>query len=89
MDAAAIAVLHARGAGVQQFLLLDLDQPRLGKDPVDGFRLNGVVISLAKDSSVGFGALKKAFKSLSVMRSDSAVSLDELTAANLSKAAPK
>ena len=80
---------YPRGSGVQQLALVEVYLSRFGKDPVDGLRLNGVAVSFAKDSSVGFGALKKALKSLSVTFSASALSLDELTTPILSKAAPK
>jgi len=73
----------------QERLLLQLYLSRFGEDAVDGSRLHGVVVSFAKDSSVGFGALKKRFKSLSVTRSAIALSLEQLTASRLSKAAPK
>ncbi len=85
----ALGLTHALGRRVQQFLLVEVYLPRFGKDPVDGVTFHGVSVSFAKDSSVGFGARKKAFKSLSVMRSASALSLDELTAPNLAKASPK
>lgn len=75
--------------GDEQRLLLALYPPRFGEDSVDGSRLHGVVVSFAKDSSVGLGALKKRFKSLSVTRSAIALSLEQLTASRLSKAAPK
>ncbi|HEU4580917.1 MAG TPA: hypothetical protein VFS67_21810 [Polyangiaceae bacterium] len=73
----------------EQGLLLQLYPSRFGEDTVDGSRLHGVVVSFAKDSSVGFGALKKRFKSLSVTRSAIALSLEQLTASRLSKATPK
>ncbi len=80
---------HALGRRVQELPLVEVYLPGFGKDPVDGVRLKCVSISFAKDSSVGFGALKKAFNSLSVVRSASAVSLDELTRSCLAKASPK
>lgn len=80
---------HPLGLGVQERLLVELYLSGFGKDTVDGFTLQGVAVSLAKDCSVGFGALKKLFKSLSVMRSASALSLERLTRSRLSKASPK
>lgn len=77
------------GSGVQQLPLVEVYFSRFGKNPVDGSSLYGVVVSFAKDSSVGFGAAKKRFKSLSVILSASAFSLDVLTTPNLSKATPK
>jgi hypothetical protein len=74
---------------VQQLALIEIYRPRFGKDPVDGVTFHGVSVSFAKDSSVGGGALKKAFKSLSVVLSTLAFSRDELTRPLLSKASPK
>lgn len=74
---------------MEQLALVELYLSRFGEDPVDGSSLYGVVVSFAKDSSVGFGASKKRFKSLSVTLSASAFSLDVLTAPSLSKATPK
>lgn len=74
---------------MEQFLLVELYGSRFGEDPVDGFTFHGVSVSFAKDSSVGFGALKKALKSLSVMRSAIALSLEELTRALLSNTSSK
>lgn len=84
-----VGLRDARGRWVEQFPLVEVYLPRFGKNPVDGSSLNGVVVSFAKDSSVGFGALKKALKSLPVTLSTSAFSLEELTAPSLSKATPK
>lgn len=78
---------HALGARVEQLLLVEFDQPRLAEDSVDASSFHGVVVSLAKDCSVGFGALKKPFKSLSVTRSAIAFSLEQPTTSRLSKAA--
>lgn len=84
-----VGLRDSGGSRVEELPLGELYLPRFGEDSVDGLSSNGVIVSFAKDSSVGFGALNIALKSLPVTLSASAFSLDELTAPSLSKATPK